>query len=273
MLVCFLVLAFWASTVQATEENRGIEDWHRVVPSVSTDTEVYGINENGQDDIPPSFYVYGIRYDFYDEVQTNGQVDVNVYMAERPLHYSERQEILLEMKRDYPYVERIGAPTSAYNCHSYAWYSASEDNPYWIVDVDVYINDVHTDQISKEDCRAGDIIVYYDEQEQPVHSAVVTEIDGIRIMCISKWGVGHLCRHEVDDVPNAYKNNGTPDCRYYRIRPHNNTVSYNASTHTYSCSDCPYSITEPHKQSPLGICLTCGYSGNTQVAAAPDQKE
>jgi hypothetical protein len=43
----------------------------------------------------------------------------------------------------YPKLSPISSGSTHYNCHSYAWYSTSTSNPYWIRYIDYYATDPH----------------------------------------------------------------------------------------------------------------------------------
>lgn len=40
-------------------------------------------------------------------------------------------------------VKKLGDATAYYNCHSYTWYSKASTNPYWLVDINCYVDDAH----------------------------------------------------------------------------------------------------------------------------------
>lgn len=126
------------------------------------------------------------------------------------------------------YIDKVevirGEYSSGYNCHSYAWYSESADNTYWIDDyyVQRFIDDIHTRTISQSDLQEGDIVTYWKgtgSSRQCVHSAIVDEIvydeitGKMTIYCRSKWSYAGVYRHEIDNVRSAWI---TEDKVFYR---------------------------------------------------------
>lgn len=55
-----------------------------------------------------------------------------VYKRSPELTTAEKNNLNNAMASTYPRAKRIAQPTVKYNCHSYAWYSRSTSNPYWI---------------------------------------------------------------------------------------------------------------------------------------------
>lgn len=113
----------------------------------------------------------------------------------------------------------IRQPTRKYNCHSYAWYSVSLPNLWWIGYPDDYINDPLVNRIS--DVRAGDRIVYRKSQaDKYAHSGIISSVPssgvatGNNIWVTSKWGNWGLYRHTIFNCPLDTYGNLT---EYWRI--------------------------------------------------------
>ena len=69
-----------------------------------------------------------------------------------------------------------GLPTGNYNCHTYAWYGFPDDEEYWLIYIDAFIDDVHCQPLSdKSELQEGDIIVFWDD-DVATHSAKVYSI-------------------------------------------------------------------------------------------------
>lgn len=73
-------------------------------------------------------------------------------------------------------VSLIAVGSCVFNCHSYAWYSQSTSNPYWIPDPSIYMTDGSytkyfsgTASSSAIDLQLGDRLYY-----TGLHSAIVT---------------------------------------------------------------------------------------------------
>ncbi len=181
---------------------------------------------------------------------------------------SEEQSSIAETTAVAYEISRIANATSKYNCHSYAWYQASASNVYWLADLAPYINDLHCINIA-EPC-VGAIAVYLDANNQPLHSAIVTSVDGDNIMCESKWGANGLFAHHIANVPSSYSyNNNQVRCAFFNyVRFHTFTVTIdNAATHTKICRVCGWTSTEPHSPNKVtGKCTTCGYDGANILA-------
>lgn len=90
----------------------------------------------------------------------------------------------------YPNITAEGLPTRKYNCHSYAWYSQSQSNPYWMNSAASYIND---GSYIKSNNATGHK-VYYNKGE---HSGIMRA--GGKV--ISKWGQLGLYLHSLSDCP------------------------------------------------------------------------
>lgn len=204
-----------------------------------------------------------------------------------------------EIETVYGYTELvddniIDFPTWRYNCHSYAWYNNNwYNNEYWINNnqVPIFIDDLHTVEVTESSLRAGDIVTYWYVEhengeivsyEQCVHSALVYDIefDGT-IVCKSKWGNWGLYIHDIDYVPEDYCNDvydlsdGTYQgkelvCLFYRYTQdeHNYSVGYNTTHHYSECTQCEDLVITPHTYlyTDYSInyhtisCLNCNYS-------------
>lgn len=81
----------------------------------------------------------------------------------------------------------------AYNCHSYAWYSTSQYNKYWLngTNVTSYITDGSYRQVSSP--QIGDVVLY----ENGDHSGIYSGNGYV----MSKWGVCKLYEHSLTDCP------------------------------------------------------------------------
>lgn len=101
-----------------------------------------------------------------------------------------------------------------YNCHSYAWYSTSSSNEYWINDPSVYMSDgsykkVYSGSVSKAINSYGvksSSKVYYANN---THSALFiddpssgTALGKLKVR--SKWGQLGVFEHTVTNVPSGY---------------------------------------------------------------------
>ena len=107
-----------------------------------------------------------------------------------------------DTKRKYPKATFVSTATQKYNCHSYAWYSRSTSNPYWMNVPKAYVQDGSYRYIGSK-AKANNNVVVYKYQRGPVddwlHSGVVYNYKNSTIT--SKWGSGPLMRHNVGYSP------------------------------------------------------------------------
>ena len=114
---------------------------------------------------------------------------------------SEKDKIVRQIKKAYPKIEILRDPDGRYNCHSYAWYSTSSSNKYWMNDPSAYMSDgsYETDYILS---ASKNTRMYYDGGG---HSAMVDIAGPVKgkeyIRVISKWGRGPLVRHYAKECP------------------------------------------------------------------------
>ena len=100
-----------------------------------------------------------------------------------------------------------------YNCHSYAWYSQSTSNSYWINNPSVYMTDGSYSKVasglntSSSNVASGDR-VFYGTTSSPSHSGIFTSSatgEPIATRTVkSKWGECGVFKHSVSNVPSIY---------------------------------------------------------------------
>lgn len=218
------------------------------------------------------------------------------------------RQIFLSDSNLSEYSDFSGAPSTCYNCHSYAWYNRSEDNNIWIDYPDVFIKeDKHCKQISRNELEKGDIVVCVDGNGYYSHSAVVENVDSDgTIECVSKCGNKGLFLHTLEYLDAMYLNirkeyyRYTPgehliryttlssyqhyvdceasDCNYYVF--HDTTIiSVNANQHRLQCDDCDYFVYEDHdlymyqdnvEDGCIVKCRGCAYTINCPEAPEYD---
>ncbi len=122
-----------------------------------------------------------------------------------------------EFDEAYPNASRIGDSTMHYNCHSYAWYSASTLNPYWMNDPSNYWKDGSYRQISEPSvnnkvtwwmdstCNHSGIVRFRAVGPSRYLGQGFAYLDLIQIE--SKWGRGGLYIHGGLDSPYIVDNN------------------------------------------------------------------
>ena len=107
-------------------------------------------------------------------------------------------------------VNLLSHGSSSYNCHSYAWYSTSLQNPYWMDNPGKYMTDGSYSPHNTP--QVGDIVTYK-YGNTLVHSGIVYSISPT-IMVKSKWGCSGLFIHALGNCP--YWNNGAQNCQFWR---------------------------------------------------------
>ena len=112
-------------------------------------------------------------------------------------------------------VTLISPGTCAYNCHSYAWYSTSTSNSFWIPNPMIYMTDGSYSQVmsgmysNSISAQSGDK-VFYGTAANIVdsHSAILVSSPSVYAlgsrMARSKWGHAGVFEHAVSNVPSEY---------------------------------------------------------------------
>ena len=152
----------------------------------------------------------GVTYSAGPAVKTPKGSAVATMKASRELTDREKEDINKRVKDSYPNAVRVSGPSSYFNCHSYAWYSQSTSNKYWIDDPSKYWTDksyrqVATTKVSNSipsAAKVGHKVRYYSSQgkntfEKNMHSAVVHSSSEVR----SKWGAAGVYRHKLNETP------------------------------------------------------------------------
>lgn len=105
----------------------------------------------------------------------------------------------------YPNAIYLSTSTNKYNCHSYAWYSQSTSNKYWMNDPSKYITDGSYKSLTWPTANGQKVVYGFYE-----HSAVVVSYGSSIVTVKSKWGAGPLMQHNINYSPY----NGLP--KYYK---------------------------------------------------------
>lgn len=196
------------------------------------------------------------------------------------------------MQRSFPDTEQKRSASYYYNCHSYAWYSTSTSNFYWID----FPEEFYQDNCSYEEVTTpavGDIICYYAADGTNLHSGIVTAVNvaSSNGMCgnsntvnvISKWGLYGLYEHNGYECPyttyvqHTVDNPPATTVRYFRYHAH--AFSYiNINTnyqHRATCRTCGYTFVESHSWKILldgsQKCLKCGVTTTGHVILSVEE--
>ena len=177
---------------------------------------------------------------------------------------------------------RLRSASARYNCHSYAWYSTSNSNVYWMNDPSTYYQDHSYDEV--ESPIVGDIICYFNSDDENIHSGIVTSLlsgtannvcgSSNLVMVTSKWGAAGLYSHRGDQCPyTSYVNGDASYVKYYRLHTHSYLYTYANPNYHYATCSCGDTFTELHEWElpsmfPLStyaapikyVCKKCGCS-------------
>lgn|SRR5574344_1869075 len=139
-------------------------------------------------------------YNYTVTVKTPRGSRVNVTYITDEFSNSLKRSMDNEIERAYPWANRLRSASKKYNCHSYAWYSQSNTDGYWMNDPSKYWMDGSYEQYSGV-VKKGIKVYYYKSGNE--HSGIVSYVgSGIRNLKItSKWGSYGLYEHQIDDSP------------------------------------------------------------------------
>lgn len=118
-------------------------------------------------------------------------VAVGVLKSGKDLSANEKARYKNDIARDYPAAVYVSEATKKYNCHSYAWYSQSTSNGYWMENPSKCMSD---GSYKKGGYKVGNI-AYYGSSAN--HSGVVSSVRVGMPGCYikSKWGPSGVYNH------------------------------------------------------------------------------
>lgn len=114
---------------------------------------------------------------------------------------SEKSALNSQYAKAYPNAYRLRDPSKKYNCHSYAWYSTSTSNYYWMNNPSAYMTDGSYSKASTE--KAGNKVTWKSSSGEIIHSGIFATYQGggPYKACTSKWGQLGLYNHKLADCP------------------------------------------------------------------------
>ncbi|WP_334072558.1 MULTISPECIES: hypothetical protein [Paenibacillus] len=138
-------------------------------------------------------------------VKTPRGTSVPVIIRGEELTLTQKAQLNNSYKQAYPNATFVSSSTSNYNCHSYAWYSDSTSNTYWMNNPSAYMTDGSYSSFTNLINAGIGTRVYYDNGE---HSGIVYQAGGPLaspkyLKVISKWGMAPLMKHQADYSPYA----------------------------------------------------------------------
>ena len=168
---------------------------------------------------------------------------------------------------NYPNAEMIRPASAKYNCHSYAWYSQSTSNQYWLnshTENNAFqLRRYWTDDYYYATTAVDAEIVYYSSGD---HSAIP-----LSTSYISKWGQAPLMKHSPTYCPYISTNR-----QYYKHRtslPY--TISSSIVGDNVIPANTPYNYNLPQYYAGMTITWSAepfpGISGTCQVSMNSDQ--
>lgn len=247
MSLALLFISTFGINTSATDSESTVDDY--VVNDMVSETPVYV-----QDIIDEYQYVtyematVSLSPGTYTLYTTNNTpVDAIVYV---PMSYQEEAAYValrsaygqyLTFSAESPEDERI---TNAYNCHYYAWCADWCETQYWVPYAEAFSNDPHVYTLQDSDIlQIGDIVTYWVGNECK-HSAVIHKFENGVVYLKSKWGPLGLYVHELDQVPNEYKEykeNGQLNIkiqRYEHGQHYYGWYSIDDNQHAWKCRGC-----------------------------------
>lgn len=120
---------------------------------------------------------------------------------------------LQDLAKQRPHVQMRTKPSTIFNCHGLT-FASRRTKVTDSSDILKILKDDEWQEIPAKDVIPGDIIIYFDNDNDINHSGIVVGLDQLKVPLIcSKWGVGCEYIHKVPDVPN---NLYGPLTKYYR---------------------------------------------------------
>lgn len=173
----------------------------------------YVINTNS---LSPEYIIDPVTGRIMYELYTPNSSTIYAY---KNLTYSDHENITesqANTKTSY-YATNFGASivswsNPSYNCHSYAWYSTSTSNIYWINGPDLYMLDGSYTEVYSP--AVGDRVTYKNGTSL-YHTGIVTGISGGTVYVTSKWGYCGVLTHTL--TSNMYYASGATNIQYWRL--------------------------------------------------------
>jgi len=146
-----------------------------------------------------------LRLEYHYNYTPNGtrvQFIYNLTWADHGITAEYADQLNEEYKLRYKNATPKREENPAYNCHSYAWYSTSSGNLYWLNGgyAAYYMSDGSYTEVTS--AKSGDKVWYGSSD----HSAIVSSVSGGTVTVISKWGALGLFEHSVEHCPYSSSN-------------------------------------------------------------------
>lgn len=131
----------------------------------------------------------------YQTVYTPKGTSVSVIRHDNDFSASVKSSYNSYMGSLYPAAVLQSSSTPYYNCHSFAWYSATTTNRYWMNSPTSYMTD---GSYSSGGTVVAGMKINYSTGD---HSGIVTGVVGYGVSVKSKWGAYGLYIHQWNDSP------------------------------------------------------------------------
>lgn len=198
-----------------------------------------------------NIYNYSIE-PVYDVVQTPNGNDAVVQVNEE-LFDAEILSLNATTNQAYPDAIMLRGATNLYNCHSYAWYSQSINNIYWMNNPSKYYEDLS--YIETNTPEIGDIVCYFSDNwtiiesdDLNLHSGIIVGtnnnqpnslLNSVNTFVVeSKWGNLGLYRHTGNYCPYVIEGNVSYIKYYKRHESHSYNFSYEWVDYTKHLASC-----------------------------------
>ena len=149
-----------------------------------------------------STYTYAFARSSTVTLLTEGGRRVTAYQdltwSDHGTNLTTQERIASDYLDEFPTASRVASPSPKYNCHSYAWWTQSTSNRYWIDNPHPFTVDGIYEEVSY---RNAEIITYETSGGQFVHSACYDGVVGGTVYVTSKWDECCVFRHAIDDCP------------------------------------------------------------------------
>lgn len=128
----------------------------------------------------------------------------DVYQRSPEVTDAEKEMYTREIDSRYPHTSKLSEATVNYNCHSYAWYSTSTSNPYWIgfyIVPDMYMTDGSYIQTTSNSLATGTKMWYNNGEHSAIFRNYMTILGSVTMAAESKWGMCGLYSHPYNHCP------------------------------------------------------------------------
>jgi hypothetical protein len=153
-------------------------------------------------------------------LETREMIDIDNYQSDQLTRLDWRNAADTESRFRHRHADFVGSPSPLYNCHGLTFAArrtqvdGSNETIRFILEEDGYV------PLTKgEKPRPSDVVVYYDDRGEVLHSGIIVSIsESLGLSTVprvwSKWGKCHEVIHALSDCP--YDSNNV---LFYRMKP------------------------------------------------------